>query len=273
MRIAVLTLAINDWYYEVVKYGVKTAQLYAEKHSYDFHLCNEVYSPSESDKRGYPWYKIKAIQKYLPLYDAVLWIDADGFIMRPEQSVEYFLHEFSQGKDMVLARDYNNVLNTGVMFIRNTPFVHTLLDLVWNNTEPFDADFHEQASMGQIYENNRLNSKEHITILPLHLQHIFYCYWSVYWPEKTFFLHSARCFHDPVGFVYTMDCYCPIRMDEDTDEEYKERMLWLQNAEKCRADIDESIQKNIRNRPSTRSKLYSERFYKEGLSEKWRPEN
>jgi hypothetical protein len=67
MKIAILTLAINDWYYDVVKYGVKTAELYARKHRYDFYLCNDVYDNKNNTPRPFPWYKIKAVQKHLSM--------------------------------------------------------------------------------------------------------------------------------------------------------------------------------------------------------------
>jgi len=256
LRVAVCTLCINDWYEEIVKYGVKTIQNYAEKHGYDFFVCNDVYQAP--DARDYPWYKIKAVQKILPDYDIVFWIDADGHVLKPEISVEDFIRDYlPENQDLLCTKDWNSTLNTGLMIIRNTPFIHALLYTVWNNKENFDPNFHEQASLGQIYDANRLNSQEKIRILPIEQQNVLFTYWSNYYPNDSFFIHVARCSHDRHGFLYTLDCYCPIKMDEDTTEEYEERLEWLSDEEKCRKDIELWIDHGTRTRPSTRSKLYN----------------
>lgn len=270
MKVAICTLAINEWYQEIVKYGVKTLELYAKRHGYDFYNDTSVYDaalPASQAPRALPavrplpWYKIKAIQKILPQYDYVFWIDADGFIMKPEQSIKYFIDIFlrEKDKDILIGRDWNNPLNTGVMVIKNTPFTNTLLEAVWNNKNEFDANFHEQASLGEIYEKNRFNSQNHIEVLPLNSQNVFYSYWSAYYPDRQFFMHIARCVHDRTGFMYTMDLYCPIKMEEETEEDYQERLKWLNSEEICRKDIDEAMKGGPRNRKSRRTLEYEKR--------------
>lgn len=269
-RIAVCTLAINDWYFNIVKYGVQTIRQYAEQHGYDFYLCNEVCSqeptvpgsqkPSVPESRGYPWYKIKAIQKILSQYDFVFWIDADGFILRPEITAENFIQKYMQGKDLLCTKDWNSTLNTGVMLVRNSPFSHALLYAVWNNKREFDPNFHEQASMGEIYSSNRLNSQEKIRILPVNEQKVLFSYWANYYPDDTFFIHIARCSHDRVGFMYTLDKFCPIKMTEDEGDEFSQRLAWLKDPQKCRQEIEAWIAQGPRTNPSTRTKLYSARL-------------
>lgn len=264
MKVAVCTLCINDWYADIVRYGVKTIENYAKRHGYDFFICNEVYEADTSNapKRDYPWYKIKAIQKILPKYDFVFWIDADGFILKPELDINHFINSYLKGKDILCAKDWNNTLNTGLMVIRNTPFVHALLYEVWNNTEEYARDFHEQASMGQIYDANRLNSRSKIEIIPFEQQHILYCFWPNYYPDRQFFIHIARCAFNPVGFVHTLDNYCPMPMDEDKPGEYEDRLRWMSDLERCRKDTEEwTCHKGIP-RASTRSILYREKYKK-----------
>jgi hypothetical protein len=264
MKVAICTLCINDWYAEIVKYGVKTIENYAERHGYDFYICNEVYDGT----RDYPWYKIKAIQKILPKYDFVFWIDADGHVLKPDLTINYFIENFLKNKDILCSKDWNNVLNTGLMVIRNTPFVHTLLYQVWNNKEEYDKSFHEQASMGQIYENNRFKSKEKIEIIPYEKQNILYSFWPNFYPNKQFFLHVARCSFDPCGFMHTLDNYCPIKMDEDEPGEYEDRMSWMLDIVRSRKDTDDWINHTGAPRMSTRYKKYREKFLKENLAEK-----
>jgi len=256
MKVAVCTLCIGEWYTEIVKYGVETIRQYAKRYEYDFYVCNDVYD----GQREFPWYKIKAIEKILHKYDYVFWIDADGHVLKPDLSIKYFIENYSNGKDLLCAKDWNNTLNTGVMVIKNTPFIHSLLYEVWNNKESYEASFHEQASMGQIYESNRLNSKEHIEIIPWNMQYILYNFWPNYYPGKQFFIHIARCAHDPLGFITTLDVYCPIRMEEDVEGEYEDRISWLLDPVKSRKDTENCINKIGMPRVSSRATKYREKI-------------
>jgi Protein of unknown function, DUF273 len=256
MKIAVCTLAINEWYFEIVKYGVKTIENYAKRHNYDFYMPNDVYD----GKRSCAWYKIKAIQKIISHYDYVVWIDADGFIMKPEIPISFFIDSFLKDRDLLCSKDNNNTLNTGIMVIRNTPFIHSLLQETWNNKNNFDPDYWEQASMGEIYDNNRLQCQNKLVILPLEMKRFLYSYWSEYFPGKTFFLHIARCSKNPSGFILTLDKFCPIKMDEDKNQEYEDRISWLQTESKCRKDIDSWINQTGIPRFSTRSLEYMKRY-------------
>jgi hypothetical protein len=52
-----------------------------------------------------------------------------------------------------------------------------------------------------------------------------------------------------------MDTYCPIKLDEETEEEYLERIKWLKTPEICRKDIDSFINgNNIERKYSARCK-------------------
>lgn len=264
MKIAICTLAINDWYFDIVRYCVKTIENYAKLHKYDFFICNDIYD----GKRDYPWYKILGIQKILVQYDYVVWIDADCHVMRPELSVDYFMNNYMYNYDLLCTKDWNCTLNTGMMILRNTPFVHALLELVWTNKEPFDEKFHEQASMGQIYDSNRLESRSKIRVLPIEEQHVFYSYWTNYRPNRSFLFHAARCSHDPLGFIYTVDCYCPIPMDEDEPGEFTKRLEWLNDEAEIIKDIEDCIKTGNRFNKSSRCKLYDQKFYCENMMEK-----
>lgn len=267
LKIAVCTLCINDWYYEIVKYGVKTIRLYAEKHGYDFHICNDVYE-SCVEKRDYPWYKIKCIQKILPDYDYVFWIDADGFVMKNNIMVEDYINEYMMSLDktydLLIADDGNFRVNTGMMILKNSPFIFSLLNLIWINKHNFDKSFHEQASLSEIIDNNRLNCKHKIYIIPKEKRYVFFGYWAEYYPNKHFFMHIARCAHDRSGFVLTLDNFCPIKMDDDSDdesdEEYNTRIKWLNTPDLCRNDIISWYNKTSINEGSSRYKKYLKKY-------------
>lgn len=261
-RIAVCTLAVNDWYNEIVKYGVKTIKNYAEKHGYDFYMPNdEIQTLIELDKytgtfRGYPWYKITVIKNILENYDYVIWIDSDGHVLKPEMSMEDLIsHEDNQTTyDLVCSNDWNCPVNTGIMIVKNTPFIYSLLYLILHNHFSYDENFHEQASLCKIYENNALNCRKKILIKP---QPFLFCYWANYHAGCTFFIHIARCSEDRAGFIYTLDKFCPIPMEEDEGDEHALRVAWLNNNSQCRTTIEAWINGGRRVNPSTRTVKYN----------------
>lgn len=236
-KIAICTLCINDWYLQIVKYAVKTHELYAQRHQYDFYTPNEVYD----GERKIMWYKIPAILKHLGNYDFIVWLDADGHIMKPEKTIESFIAEFlPEGKDIFCAKDWNNVLNTGVMIMRNTSFTRAILVETWKHV-PKDPSFHEQASLSDLYESNFMGAQSKMVIVDGNNRLDVYTYWSNYYPSRSFFMHTARCAFDPGGFMYTLDTYCPIKMGEETQEDFLDRKEWLQNMHRCRKDIDDWV--------------------------------
>jgi hypothetical protein len=244
MKIAVCTLHINDWYEEIVKYSIRNINDYCNKHNYEFIHQNEKDPETVYDKtRDCPWYKIKLIKKVLNErkdVDVVVWIDADTHIMNKNIKLEQFIEKYQGVKDILISQEQNphNILNTGIMFIKNTEWSKKFLDLVWDNKDEFDKNLHEQASMSNLYTKNDYNCQNHITILPEYMQHHINCYWYAYLPNRCFIFHSARCSHDKEGFRRTMDLFCPIKMDEETEEQYNKRLQWLQTESICRKTLD-----------------------------------
>lgn len=247
MKICVCTLHINDWYSEVVKYGIRNMETYCNKHGYKFihedeHSSDTVYKVwgDEEKKRDLPWFKIKLIKKVLTEnkdIDMVVWIDADTHILKMDQDLEHFVNTYQGDKDILLGTDYGNTLNTCVMFIRNTEFVRNFLDDVWDNPNEYNTSLHEQASMGELYQRNYNNCQDKMVILSCNEQNLFNTYWYMYRPGQCFIFHAARCAHDKEGFIYTMDAYCPIRLDEENDDQFNKRMEWL-HGEQSITDIE-----------------------------------
>jgi hypothetical protein len=240
MKIAVCSLYINPWYRDIVKYGKISLEKYCDKHDYDFYYETEETKNGVYDaKREIPWYKILFILKLLKNkeYDYIVWNDADSQIVNYEKKLESFITNEMGDKDILTARDWNSVLNTGTIFIRNTDFSRDLLQNVWDNKHPFRADLHEQASLGEIYTRNENGEQDHIVILPHHRQNEFLTYWYSYYPGQCFIFHASRCSHDRKGFIFTMDMFCTVKMDEETEEQYLDRQDWL-NTSRAREDIN-----------------------------------
>jgi hypothetical protein len=270
MKIAVCSLYINDWYREIVKYGKKTLDLYCEKHGYYFIYETEEMKDNvfvkfrESEPhRDIPWYKIKLLQKISEQeseFEFVVWIDADATICNPDITLESFIEKYlTPDKDILLGRDPNSSLNTGVMFIRNTEFSRKLLTCIWNNTDgDYQKNLHEQAALGELYLKNYEGCAEKMIVLDPSFQNEFLTYWYSYYPG-IFIYHATRCAHDRKGFVFTIDMYTPIKMDEESEEQFQYRNKWLTTESECRKDIDYALANNTRGFPPN---LISERWRK-----------
>ena len=223
MKIAVCSFHVNDWYINIVKYGIRTREIYCNQHGYDLIVDNSIYDQS----RDPPWSKIKLLQRYLPDYDYLVWIDADSFIMNFDQKLEHFILNYMNGKDMLFGKDWTSTLCTGVMFVKNSDNSKRLLELCYNNENMLGNNLHEQASFSDLYERNVENAQNNIEILPLHYQNFFLTYWFSYKHYQCFIFHVTRCAHDRPAFKRMMDTFCPIKMDEESDETYEKRKEWL----------------------------------------------
>jgi hypothetical protein len=252
MRIAVCSLYIGVEYRDIVKYGKISLEKYCEKHGYDFiYETEETPGGVYDSKRDIPWYKIPLLLKVMQKeYDFVVWNDADSQIVDYDKKLETFISEM-EDKDLLVACDWESVLNTGTMFIRNSGYSQSLLQAVWDNKQPFRANLHEQASLGDIYTRNELNAQSHVIILPLHRQNEFLTYWYSYYPGKCFIVHATRCAHDRAGFIFTMDMFCTVKMEEESEEQYQDRLDWLAT-DRARADINHYLKGGARRNLSDR---------------------
>ena len=243
MKIVVCSLAINDWYKEIVKYSLKNMKQYCEKHDYicvieDETTPNCVYNTT----RAPCWFKIKLITKILTEHndcDYVTWIDADCQILKSDIKLEYLIDKyFNDDIDITLTQD-NEVLNTGFMIIKNTQFTLDLMNKIWDNpsVSDFFNDFHEQSSFANIYISDH-DVQKRVKIIPYGIKDELITYWGNYYPGKHFLIHCARCSNNHLSFMYMMDMYYPYKLDEETDEEYKDRFEWFNNINMCRKDID-----------------------------------
>jgi len=239
MKIKVCTMTVNDWYKEIVKYGVQTIRNYCLSNNYEFVIDDEGKATVYDKSRDPPWFKIKVLQKNLTDCDYCVWIDADSQILNPDKKIEYLIDTYLKDKDILIGIEgRSGGINTGVMIWRNCDYSHKILERIWNNEEDYRRDFHEQSSLQWLLDHNVDNLQERLVALPPYLQHELFSFWFMYFPESCFILHAARCSHDREGFIYTMDSYCPIKMDEESEEDYQSRMKWLKDSNLCRKDID-----------------------------------
>lgn len=245
MKIVFCTLAINNWYRQIVHYSIESMGKYCKMHGYEFVIGSETsdFYKDTNPPRAPCWYKIKIIQVALNLHpecDFVFWLDADCQILKHDLKLEHFIAQYFTTNDthLVVTQD-SNTLNTGVMFLRNSPIVRTLLDKVWTTpVADYFEEFHEQTVLANIYNSEHEYFQNVIKILPYGKKDPLVVYWGNYFPGKSFLIHCARCSNDPVAFMYMMDLFYPFKLKEETNEQHRGRMTWIRDTKICRQDID-----------------------------------
>lgn len=144
---------------------------YADKHGYAFVARSREFAQQaiRPDQRRTVWGKIDAIQKVLPKYDWLFWLDMDAVVMNNEQSVEDLLehvktnyykgNQFDQDIDFVIVRPgTDKMINAGVFLIRNTAWSLQFLEQVQNRQEWYkQGPSYEQGAMWDVMrqEENR----------------------------------------------------------------------------------------------------------------------
>jgi len=220
MRIGVCSLAIGDAFKEAVKYGVRSKVLYCQKHGYDF-----IQDDSLTDhSRHLAWSKIPVILNYLTKYDYLVWVDADTLIMNPDKRLEDYIAMMADRELMYVAS--LGWVNTGVMFIKNTPFMLEFFAETWGYTNEICW---EQGAIDRLYRDDWRGCRSKIVILPD--QTVFNSLWHQYrWGQ--FLVHFPGCGEPnrPENCLRRMmDMFCVLRMDEESEEEYGKRLQKLRS--------------------------------------------
>ena len=241
MKITLCTIAINPDYKEIVKYSLKSKQLYADKHNYNCIILTDDnnWENIYDGERHPPWYKMPLIKKIIEKEDSdyIVWIDADTQILKMEQKLEYFIEKYliNTGKEIAMVQE--NPLNTGVMFIKNSKFNYDLMDMIWNNPNEYYTPLWDQGSLCEIYTRDE-NVKNKLEVIPYGIRDELSVLWGNYYPDKNFLIHLAGCSGEKLSFMYMMDSYYIFKLDEESDDQYKKRMEWLMDLNFCRKDIE-----------------------------------
>ncbi len=216
MRIAIVSVSYGDEYKKKVKYGIVNKKKYCIEHHYDFiddETCVDL-------SRDIQWSKIPVLKKYLPLYDYVVWLDADTYITNLNITVESMLDimgEFS----MMYEKDPWFWVNSGFMVLKNDEFCKSILEECYKHTGEI---CHEQGAIDMLYRINWNNSMFRIKIL----EHScgFNQYWNT-WKPGDFMIHfpgTKQHFLKENALDILMCRFCPDRLDEESEDEYKNRI-------------------------------------------------
>ncbi|CAG8610681.1 10209_t:CDS:2 [Dentiscutata heterogama] len=131
---------------------------YAKKHGYSFVGRSEEFDQQSHYKnRRTVWGKIDSVEKILPHYDWVFWLDMDTVIANQSVSVEWLFEKFTEmvgGADnfkkinLVVARPQQDVtINAGVFMIRNSEWSRRFLRTIQERRDLYHMHQMEQRAM------------------------------------------------------------------------------------------------------------------------------
>jgi hypothetical protein len=154
--ITILTLVIGHDFRKALKDCLDSKRDYATRHGYKYSEGGEEYWDRS---RPIPWSKVSFVLAELSkLPDgAILWLsDADVLITNPALPLEdHILPHFPAEKDMMMTIDSCGHLNSGNMFLRNSPWLRDFWKRVGEQTDLTYHIWWENAAIIKLLEENR----------------------------------------------------------------------------------------------------------------------
>ena len=140
---------------------------YSNKNGYSY--VKEIVKNEDYINWHPTWIKIDVLKKYLPLYDYIVWIDADAVFVNQDITIENLIYG---NVDLVipkleLDRVSGNMwthTTTGFMIWKNSEWSKNMLNLLWDEPKQFRFEFfHEQSRLDELlYDNFTFNGGENI---------------------------------------------------------------------------------------------------------------
>ncbi|KAI8059693.1 galactosyl transferase GMA12/MNN10 family-domain-containing protein [Thamnidium elegans] len=139
---------------------------YADKHGYVFIGRSREFGQQalRADQRRTVWGKIDVIEKVLPKFEWILWLDMDAVIMNPNQTIEELMSrlkteyysgtesEFEENIDFIIVRPgTDKMINAGVFLIKNTSWSFKFLREIQEKEEWYrQGPSYEQGAMWDV---------------------------------------------------------------------------------------------------------------------------
>lgn len=153
--VTIVTLAIGHDFKRALKDCLDSKRAYAARHGYDYIEGGEAVWDRT---RPIPWTKVPFLGDILGrLPDgALIWLsDADVLITNPDLSLEsHILPHFPATKDMLMTIDACGHLNSGNMFMRNSPWLRHFWKRVGEQTDLLYHIWWENAAIIKLLEMN-----------------------------------------------------------------------------------------------------------------------
>ena len=213
MKFAVCSLAIGDEYKKTISGCLASQELHARTHGYDRITDESVFVP----ERDATWSKIPLLQKYLPMYDYIMWIDGDVLVTNQDRKIEEFINLLPADKFLLIGRDFQG-LNAGVFVIRNCPLALDFLADAWNRPELARVLFHEQTAMTDLLATPKYSGQAQV--IPHQFINIMNAYDyrmdpKVHWLPGDFCIHFAGI-KDPGVRLVLQKTYWSARSNDPT---------------------------------------------------------
>lgn len=148
--ILVCSAAVGSAYRDRAAPCIESHRAYCRVHGYQYRL--ETNQLVEERVRPLPWTKILLLQRLLAnsRHEALVWLDADTLITNDLIRVEDWLGVLGE-REILLTRDSNGVINTGVMVMKNTPWVRQFLKKVYAQQDFIHHPMWENAALEHLY--------------------------------------------------------------------------------------------------------------------------
>jgi hypothetical protein len=140
---------------------------YSNKHGYSY--IKEIVKNDDYSNWHPTWIKIDVLKKYLPLYDYVVWIDADAVFVNQDIKIEDLIN---YGVDLVIPKlEMDRVsgnmwthTTTGFMIWKNSEWSNNMLNTLWSEPKDYRFTFfHEQSRLDElIYDKFTVQGGENI---------------------------------------------------------------------------------------------------------------
>ena len=125
LNIGLFSLVIGDEYKNKMKLGIDTKVNYCKKWNYNLHMDEDIF-----DKiRPIPWYKIKLLERYVGVYDIMMWIDGDTIIMNDEYTLDEYVFLMRKDKMLLIGNDLR-ISNASGLQSRFISIIPTLCFLI-----------------------------------------------------------------------------------------------------------------------------------------------
>lgn len=131
------------------KYAEWNQRAYAVKHNYTYNFYSDLIVVEEIPH----WNKVKILMNHLPEQEFVIWVDSDAIFTDFNKSWEEIIAK-APDKDFWVCNDIGGwTLNTGVMVMRNTPWMSNVLEELWSMEHIPHSKAAEQSSLISLLNN------------------------------------------------------------------------------------------------------------------------